>query len=378
MPSPYVQDLFEQLANDPRIDLRVLYLEQEAPDTHWGPQSMPSYASVLPGRWLGVGGARIHLNPTVRSALDNSLADLTIVVGYVGLTNQLAMWHLSRHQRPWAFWGEIPGLHRRGRIGNWLRSRAQSPLKLASGIAAVGSHAVAEYRRIVDDMNGPRLSGPSKEDSDCHKPVFRNLPYVCDIGTFAAAAKSRTSASTLRFLYCGQLIERKGVDLLMTAMENLIADGFDASLDLIGEGPLRGSLESRLNEHSQGRIRFLGFRPVGDLPLLFSDADVFILPSRHDGWGVVVNQAVGAGMPIIATETVGASNDLVKPGENGFRIAVDSCEAIVSAMKSLCMDRSMVKEFGQRSTEISQLVELRNASNQWYEFFTSALNASDH
>ena len=200
MPSPYVQDLFAAMNNDPRIDLRVLYLEQVAPDTYWGEQQMPPYAKVLPGRWVGFRGARIHINPTVRRELANHCADLVVVVGYVGITNQIAMRYLTRKKRPWVFWGEIPGFQSRGWLGTKLRSLAQRSLKSTSGIAAVGSHAVRAYREIATKLN-------------CSTIPIRNIPYHCDLSKYIEAANTRkqicpTDSAPIRFLYCGQLIKR--------------------------------------------------------------------------------------------------------------------------------------------------------------------------
>ena len=63
MPSPYVQDLFEAIRTDGRIEPRVFYMEQSPPDTYWGRVSLPDYASYLPGRGFQVAGIRTHVNP---------------------------------------------------------------------------------------------------------------------------------------------------------------------------------------------------------------------------------------------------------------------------------------------------------------------------
>jgi len=366
MPSPYVQDLFAAMDMDPRIDLQVLYLEQEAPDTHWGEQEMPSYAKVLPGRWIGFRGARIHINPTVRHELANNPSDLVVVVGYVGITNQIAMRYLTRRNRPWVFWGEIPGFQSRGWLGTKLRSLAQRSLKSTSGIAAVGSHAVRAYREITTKLN-------------CSTIPIPNIPYHCGLSKYIEAAKARnepslTGAGPIRFLYCGQLIKRKGVDLLLEAFTRLVEEGSDITLTLAGEGPLRELLESSLPEEVAENVNFLGFRPVADLPKIFAESDIFILPSRHDGWGVVVNQAVATGMPVIATNQVGAANDLVIPNENGFCIEADSSTAIYEAMKHFIIHPESIAKFAERSREIAETISLESAVNDWFDFFSDALD----
>ena len=172
MPSPYVQDLFAAMSADARINLTVWYLEQVAPDTYWGEQAMPGYARVLPGRWYGFSGARVHWNPGIRKLIENSEADLFVIVGYIGLTNQVAMRTLNRLGRRWVFWGEVPGLHQRGWLGSRIRRLLQKPLLKAAGIAAVGSRAVTAYQDLIQAGN-PRC-------------VFRNIPYHCRLDEFEA------------------------------------------------------------------------------------------------------------------------------------------------------------------------------------------------
>lgn len=360
MPSPYVQDLFACMASDGRFQLQVLYLEQVAPDTYWGPQNMPPYARVLPGRWIGILGARVHVNPTVISALRNTHPDLSVIVGYSGFTNQMAMRWLTLNQKPWVFWGEIPGLQSRNAVGRWMRRLAQSPLKSARGIAAIGSHAVAAYRELLHG------------NSDI--PV-RNIPYHCRIDAFEAAGDQRVQSSEIRFLYCGQLIHRKGVDLLCAAFTRLVASGANVRLTLAGDGPLRDELQFSLRPEVATRATFSGFIPVDELPEIFGSHDVFLLPSRHDGWGVVVNQAVAAGMPVIATTEVGAANDLIDEGFNGFLIAPESTDAIFQGMQHFVNHPETVTQFGRRSRERAQTISMDRAMKDWYDFFAAAVSS---
>jgi glycosyltransferase involved in cell wall biosynthesis len=360
MPSPYVQDLFARMAADGRLELQVLYLEQVAPDTYWGEQVMPEYAEVLPGKWYGVLGARIHWNPDIRRRIEQSDADLFVIVGYIGLTNQAAMRTLNRLNRPWVFWGEIPGLQQRGWLGNQLRAFLQRPLRKATGIAAVGTKAVHAYRKIVEPWN-----------PQCR---FANIPYHCRLDDFEAHGRSRAHSEAIRFLYCGQLIHRKGVDLLCEAFARLVTSGADVRLTFAGEGPLRVELQETMTPDVAARVTFTGFMAVDQLPEVFGAHDVFVLPSRHDGWGVVVNQAIAAGMPVIASTEVGAANDLVEEALNGFRVAPESANAIFQAMQQFVNKPEIVELFGRRSRELAGAITMDRAMDDWHNFFLSALS----
>lgn len=365
MPSPYMQDLFTALHVDKRFDLKVLYLENEAPDTYWGPQEMPDYAHVLPGSWINLGGARVHINPSVTRWLQQEPADLVVIAGYIGLSNQIAMRHLARHHRPWVFWGEIPGFRSRTLLGGQIRKFLQRPLARASGIAAVGSRAAAAYQQLMDSFG--RTSN-----------LIHNIPYFCCLKEFAASAPRfrQVQDSPIRFLYCGQLIERKGVDLLLEAFSRLIHEGANATLAIVGEGPLRASIDKGLPVALRTKVKLLGFRPISELPKVFADADVFVLPSRHDGWGVVVNQAIGAGLPVIATTSVGAAYDLIIDGKNGFRVSASSAIAIYESMAYYCKHPENIELASIESKRIARSITMEAAVNRWHSFVDEALSAS--
>ena len=89
------------------------------------------------------------------------------------------------------------------------------------------------------------------------------------------------------------------------------------------------------------------------LPQFFAQADVFVLPSRYDGWGVVVNQALGAGLPILVSDQVGAGYDLVREGQNGFVLPVGDVGALASSMQRYVADPSLREAHGTASRKIA-------------------------
>ena len=78
---------------------------------------------------------------------------------------------------------------------------------------------------------------------------------------------------------------------------------------------------------------------------IFAAADAFVLPSRHDGWGVVVNEALGAGLPIIVSDRVGA-RDLVQHGGNGFITSVGDIDGLAGALLKLAQSEELRKSYG--------------------------------
>ena len=80
-------------------------------------------------------------------------------------------------------------------------------------------------------------------------------------------------------------------------------------------------------------------------------AGVFVLPSRHDGWGVVVNEACAAGLPVISTSAVGSARDLLVDGSNGFVLARDDVAGLAEKMSFFAANPDQIRVFGDRSRE---------------------------
>jgi glycosyltransferase involved in cell wall biosynthesis len=357
-PSPYMRDLFAAMTRDGRIAPRVLYLEKGTPTHGWDEERLPGYAEVLPGGWVRFLGARVHANPGAVAHIRRTRPDVAVVAGYSGLTNQAVMCWLKATRTPWVFYGEIPGFQNRGRVGRALRALARWPaVRWSHGIAAVGTRAAAAYRALA-----PR-----------RLPVA-NIPYFCDMSAFASA---RTTAPTgpdrpLRFLYCGQLVHRKGVDLLVRAFARLAQRHEHVRLRLVGDGELLPDLRTRVPESVRGRIEFTGFLQVNQLPAQFADADVFLLPSRHDGWGVVVNQALAAGLAVVCSDAVGAT-DLVAPGENGLIVPAGDEDALYRAMDELAADPEKTRRFAERSRTAATDWAPECGVDRWYDLLQTVL-----
>jgi glycosyltransferase involved in cell wall biosynthesis len=356
MPSPYCLDVFAAMEADGRIEPRVFYMEVAAPDTHWRQATLPDSAEILPGGWQPFAGGRIHWNPGAISAIRRTRPELVVVAGYSSLTSQIVTRWLHWKRIPWVFWGEIPGMRKLGLAGRSLRGLAQwHALRRADAIAAIGSQAADEYRRLA--RQGCDVS---------------DIPYYIDLKPFLDLPVS-TRSQAQRILYCGQLIERKGVDLLIDAF-SMVADEYpQLQLVLVGEGPLRFSLAERIPARLRERVVFAGFQPIDCLPDFYGSADVFVLPSLHDGWGVVLNQALGAGLPIIASSAVGAATDLVSPGQNGFIIPPGDVTALASAIRNLAADPDRRILFGRNSRAAAYQWQPSNGVDRWVELVQRVL-----
>lgn len=344
VPSPYQRDLFRALSSRPEIELNVFYMEKSAPDSPWPDKPLAPYEAYLPGFWFPLGNARVHVNwrlPDMRNY------DVCVLNTLMSLTAQSLMRvHLRGHR--WLFWGERLGK------GGRLHSMLSAPLRRASGIVAIGTRALEDYRE--------RFPGPR----------HFNIPYHCDLESFESAPRARRTSGRTVFLFCGQMIARKGVDFLLQAFAQL---DDRAELLLVGREAELNELLSPLPLHVKERIRYAGFQPPEELPALFAEADVFVLPSRYDGWGVVVNQALGAGLAVLCSDSVGAGFDLVEPEVNGLRFPAENTEALAMCMRR-CLDApDLIERWGRASRERAHLWQPEAGAAKWVKTLEYVMSA---
>ncbi len=317
LPSPYQRDLFTALAARPELALRVFYMEKAAPDSPWPQMPLAEYESYLPGFWFPFRHARIHVNRGLPSPRDY---DVIVCNTLMSLTGQWLMRAKLRGAR-WMFWGEKLGSRSR------KHDLLTAPLRRAAGIAAIGSWAERDY--------AARFPGV---------PVF-NIPYHCDLGPFLDAPRTPREPGTITFLFCGQMIARKGLDHLLAAFATLPEN---ARLLLVGREAELPQMLTALPSAVRARIRYAGFQAPEALPGFFAQADVFVLPSHYDGWGVVLNQALGAGLPVLCSDQVGAGYDLVSP-ENGFTFRADDSQDLAAKMRHFITTPTLTQTLGAAS-----------------------------
>jgi glycosyltransferase involved in cell wall biosynthesis len=151
------------------------------------------------------------------------------------------------------------------------------------------------------------------------------MPYAVDNHYFAErAAASPASLQDFQLdpgrpviLFASKLQERKRAIDLIQAYELLLPRlpaEVRPCLLIVGDGEERLALEQYVRDHALHDVRFAGFRNQSELPGLFAISDVFVLPSRHEPWGLIVNEAMASGCPVIASTDVGSAFDLITPG----------------------------------------------------------------
>ena len=189
----------------------------------------------------------------------------------------------------------------------------------------------------------------------CGFPEACVFPYGYFVEKPEIAAMPRSAGEAVQLMYLGQLIPRKGVDTLLSALGHL--RGLDWSLTLMGSGPAKPSLE-RLADRLKirDRVKFLPVRSNAAAVSEIARHDLFILPSRFDGWGAVVNEALMCGVPVICSDRCGAAELLAEPWR-GETFRSGSVPSLQAALRRWISEGRRTAEEAQRIRAWSRCIE---------------------
>lgn len=144
------------------------------------------------------------------------------------------------------------------------------------------------------------------------------------------------------FLYVGRMEPHKGLRVLIDAFTSLCKRRHVAYLLLVGDGTMREDVNRAVKNNAE--IRYQGRLSGNELLDAYAVADVFVLPSLFEPWGLVVNEAMAAGLPVIVSDRVGCVDDLVISGETGLVIPAESELALTEAMQMLLDNKAARRE----------------------------------
>jgi glycosyltransferase involved in cell wall biosynthesis len=352
----YSSPLFRRLGQDPRIELVVAYCSLQGAKAEIDPEFGVEVAwdtSVLDGyEWVnipnrspapGLGRFFGFVNPGLWRLIREGRFDAVILPGYFYFSAWIAI--------AAARWNGIPILFITD--AHDLRSwKSQSPWKLglkkllvrrifrlAQG-ALVSSSGGREYLRSLGLRSERIFLLPSAVDNDW---------WLCQSAKVDRRAVRRSwnlpDAGTIA-LFCGKLQAWKGpLDLLRAFAHAGIANSY---LVFVGDGPDRIQVERTARDLGVAdRVRLLGFLNQSQLPSAYCAADVFVLPSLFEPFGLVVNEAMLCGLPVVVSDRVGARFDLVKPGENGYVFPAGNVEALAAVLREVLPDEKKLARMGE-------------------------------
>ncbi len=164
-------------------------------------------------------------------------------------------------------------------------------------------------------------------------------------------AKVLSKVNGITFIYVGRLAKEKNLILMIHAFINIINSvGTNLKLKLVGAGPQKEELELLAKEYPQ--ISFEGSKAWYEIPSDLAKSDVLILPSISEPWGLVVNEAMVCGMPVIVSKKCGCVPDLVQNNINGFSFEPLDQNELENAMRFFIQEPNAIRRMGQASEEI--------------------------
>ncbi len=174
---------------------------------------------------------------------------------------------------------------------------------------------------------------------------------VCPLGIdpdqFPPVLRRRPPGEPFQLLAIGQLAAAKGLPVLLKAVARLARRGRRVILSLIGDGPLRATLEAQAASLGiPSQVRFEGFRNNADLPLYFAQTDAVVMPSFAEGVPVVLMEAMASGLPCIASRITGIP-ELIEDGVSGLLTVPADEEDIATAIERLMDDGELCRRLGE-------------------------------
>jgi glycosyltransferase involved in cell wall biosynthesis len=167
------------------------------------------------------------------------------------------------------------------------------------------------------------------------RKIFK-VPYTTDIELFGSISPTRPQDKMHRLLYVGQLIELKGLIFFVKNLIQWLGRHPTKTVEfvLIGEGPVRQQLEA-LQLPDTLTLSFLGKINYRDLPSYYAKAGVLVFPTLGDEWGLVVNEAMMTGLPVLGSIYSQAVEEMVKDGINGWIFTSDDPQSTYQALDHL-------------------------------------------
>jgi glycosyltransferase involved in cell wall biosynthesis len=302
----------------------------------WDTDLLTGYSQIFLSR-VSHGGASSFDEVSARGlgkALREVRPKAVLIKGYRTRFNQMAIYEAMRTRRPILFRGETTD-HDQNRTA--VRTLARDTLlrlyyQRVARLLYIGKHSFQHYKRL-----------------NCRDEQLIFSPYCIDVSSFEVDERSRSrmrmaarekigvGGDQIVLLFAGKLTRLKAPDLLLGAVKKLSPRIREKIAVLfLGSGQLINELKRQALESPQVRIFCPGFQNQSQLSQYYHAADLMVLPSRGEPWGLVVNEALHHGVPCVVSDKVGCAPDLIESGVTGYTFESGS-----SLSLALVLDRAI-------------------------------------
>jgi colanic acid/amylovoran biosynthesis glycosyltransferase len=214
-------------------------------------------------------------------------------------------------------------------------------------VVAVSEYTRAQLLRIVDEDHWPKINVVH-----CGVDVEAFLPpdqAVVPSGHMIRPTSSASASDPLRLLFVGRLVVEKGLAVLLDTMQSLQANGDAVELTIVGDGPLRPRIESRIAEQAL-RVRCLGSIAQQEIVDLYQQHDVFVMTSFGEGLPVVLMEALACELPVVAPWISGIP-ELVEHEQTGLLVPAGRSDSLAAAIQRLSGDPDLRRQLGRNGRQ---------------------------
>jgi 1,2-diacylglycerol 3-alpha-glucosyltransferase len=345
--APYRIPVFNALAQHKGIDLKVMFLAETHPTLRqwrvYKDEIRFSY-EVLPSWRFRVAYSHFLLNGGLAASLKKFSPDAIICGGYNYVASWQALMWARRHRVRFILWSESNAQDTRGQRKP-VEFLKNCFCKRCDGFVVPGKSAF-EYLRLLGSPAESIFTAPNAVDNSFFATQAEQVKRQ------SAAFRERFGLPGRFILFVGRLVLVKGVFDLLESYAKL-ESGLRSEVGLVfaGDGDAREKLVQQAKRISRGTVCFLGFVHREDLPGLYALAETLVLPTHSEVWGLVVNEAMACGLPVIVTNVTGCLADLVDDGWNGYVVPPADSDKLSVAINSLVRQTELKQEMRARSLE---------------------------
>ena len=337
IPTPSLIERFNLAACNDQFDFEVWFGGRSWKEYEW---EFDESSWMFSHRYLSsfrAGPISLQL-PTPLLGTRSSRPDL--LISLYASPSYLAGWSVARLLRiRTAFWVEATNeawIRRRG----WKEAIKRFTFARTDGFLTTGESGRQYLRRYRVDQRAVYRT-PNSID------VPRIAGAVQASGADREMTRKQLGLRGVTFVYSGRLWWGKGLDYLLDALKALQASAeADVSLLLIGIGDDMTRLQQRCLDEAIQNVVLVGFRQATDLPRLYAAVDVFVFPTLGDTYGLVLDEALASGLPVISTTVPGEINDRLREGVNGFQVPPRDAVALTDRMRRLAKEAGLRRRMG--------------------------------
>lgn len=369
IPAPYRIPLFEKISEHPSVDLCIYFTDISEANREWTVKLSDKFKyKVLPGFTLKYQGKDLFSYPINLSMINELIRndyDVVIAVGYGSFATQVSFFIAKLRNIPFILWSGST-VNEPTLLRNISLPLAKFIVRHSDAFIAYGTRA-KEYLVSLGASPEKNFIAYNTIDTDFFRQRCSHLKTQKDELKDEMGIKNKKIV-----LYIGQLIERKNVKTLIKAYSKL-KDKLDVALLIVGAGNQKNELKNLCIEGDISDVFFVGFKQKEELSQYYAVADLFVLPSTQEVWGLVLNEAMACGLPVIATSSVGASKDLIIDGQNGFIVSPKNTQQLYNASKNI-LDSGAGPKMGNCSKKIIEKFSIQNSASSFVKTINFTLN----